>query len=371
MAPRPRVTGDNGFVWSRRAVMAGAASALAAPSFADAENLRNLGARCGVLTGTAAGSYQLQHSDFAAALAREAAILVPEYELKRLITEPEPGRFDFSGADQLYTFAAGHDQKMRGHCCVWYAANPPWLDGKILNAPDDEIMTFFIQKMMGRYRGRTHSWDVVNEAIWPADGRSDGLRQCAWLKRFGPSYIDIAYHAAKAADPAALLVYNDWGCEGGAAWNDGFRSATLKFLEGVRARGVPVEALGLQGHLNGFGEPVDQKKLAHFLDEVRAMGLKILVTEMDVDDSKAPLEIAARDRAVGDATARFLDVVLDNPAAVAVLTWGLSDRYLKKPEGWNALLNSYLPRKLPLDSALRQKPMYAAMARALAGARRR
>lgn len=351
---------------TRRGILAGAAASLLAVKAPAAPNaLRAMAAAHSKLFGCAAGSYQLQDADFAAVLARETNILVPEYELKRLLVEPQPGKFDFSGADMLVRFAAAHGIKMRGHTCVWYAANPPWLDDKVANAPDDEIMTFFITKMMARYKGRFHSWDVVNEAIWPADGRSDGLRNSIWLKRFGPSYIDLAYHTAKAADPEALLVYNDWGCEGGEAWNDIFRAATLKFLEGAKARGVPIEALGLQGHLNAFGTPVDQKKLRGFLDTVKAMGLKILVTELDVDDSKAPLDFAARDTAVADATARFLDVVLDNSACEAVLSWGLTDRYLPKPEGLKAALTGYSPRKLPLDSTLRAKPMYGTIARAL------
>ena len=351
---------------NRRTMLGAAAAGFLTAAARGAEpGLRGISSASGRLYGTAAGSYQLKDADFAAVLARDASILVPEYELKRLIAEPQPGQFDFSGADMLVNFAAAHGIKMRGHTCVWYAANPPWLDDKVLSAPDDEVMTFFITKMMARYKGRFHSWDVVNEAIFPADGRPDGLRNSIWLKRFGHAYIDIAYHTAKAADPEALLVYNDWGCEGGEAWNDRFRTVTLKFLEGAKARGVPIEALGLQGHLNAFGPPVDQKKLRVFLDEVKALGLKILVTELDVDDSKAPLDVRTRDVAVGDATARFLDVMLDNSACEAVLSWGLTDRYLHKPEGLTAALTGYLPRKLPLDSELKRKPMYGAIAHAL------
>ncbi len=351
---------------NRRTVLGAAAAGMLTASARGAEpGLRGIASTHGRFYGTAAGSYQLNDAGFAATLAREVNILVPEYELKRLIVEPKPGQFDFSGADMLANFAAAHGIKMRGHTCVWYAANPPWLDEKVFSAPDDEIMTFFITKMMARYKGRFHSWDVVNEALWPPDGRPDGLRNSIWLKRFGPSYIDLAYHTAKAADPGALLVYNDWGCEGGEAWNDRFRAVTLKFLEDARARGVPIEALGLQGHLNAFGPPVDQKKLRLFLDEVKAMGLKILITELDVDDSKAPLDVRVRDAAVGDATARFLDVVLDNSACEAVLSWGLTDRYLHKPEGLTAALTGYSPRKLPLNSDLERKPMYGAIARAL------
>jgi len=325
--------------------------------------MRSLSEKRRVLFGCAAGSYQLLDADFAAVLVRETNILVPEYELKRLIVEPQPGWFDFSGADRLVQFATQHGMKMRGHTCVWYAANPPWLEEKILSAPDDEVMTFFITTMMMRYRGRFHSWDVVNEAIWPQDGRADGLRNCAWLKRFGPEYIDLAYHTAKQADPETLLVYNDWGCEGVKDWSGAFRTATLKFLERALARKVPIEALGLQGHLNAFGPVLEQRGLRQFLDEVQAMGLKILVTELDVDDSGGLSGVVSRDRAVADATARFLDVVLDNSATIAVLSWGLSDRYLHQPDDAPA---GYKPRKLPLDANLKPKPMYDALTRVFA-----
>jgi endo-1,4-beta-xylanase len=94
------------------------------------------------------------------------------------------------------------------------------------------------------------------------------------------------------------------------------------------------------------------------------MGLSILVTEHDVDDSGGPTDIAVRDRAVADASARFLDVVLDNEATLAVLTWGLTDRYLKTDNGLRATLSGYSPRKLPLDINLKRKPMWSAMAKA-------
>jgi endo-1,4-beta-xylanase len=326
--------------------------------------LRNRAAARGLFYGCAAGSYQLNDGDFRQALAREANMLVPEYELKREIVEPRPGQFDYSGADALATFAGAHGMKMRGHTLVWYAANPPWLEAKVLAAPDDEILTDYVGRLVGRFRGRIHSWDVVNEALAPDGGRPDGLRDCLWPKRFGPAYIDLAYRTAKQADPEALLVYNDWGCEGGEPWNDRFRAATLKFLAGALARKVPVEALGLQGHLNAFGPGVDQKKLRAFLDDVRGMGLSILVTEHDVDDSGGPSDVAARDRAVADASRRFLDVVLDNEATLAVLTWGLTDRYLKADNGLRATLSGYSPRKLPLDINLKRKPMWGAIARA-------
>jgi endo-1,4-beta-xylanase len=105
-------------------------------------------------------------------------------------------------------------------------------------------------------------------------------------------------------------------------------------------------------------------KLQTFLSDVEAMGLKIIVTEHDVDDSHGPDDLGVRDAQVGDASRRFLEIVLDNKAVVGVLTWGLSDRYLKQP-GMSAMLFSKGLRRLPLDPVLERTPMWHAMAKVL------
>ena len=347
---------------ARAALTQNLRSSIAEP---DSPGLAARAARRGMLYGAATANYELALADFAAAFAREANILVAEYEMKRDAMEPLRGRYDFSASDKLADFAARHQMKMRGHTLCWYTANPPWL-AAALAARDETLLTGYIASVAGRYKGRIHSWDVVNEALWPADGRADGLRNSPWLTAFGPGYIDIAYHAARAADPDAMLVYNDWGFEAGGADNDRFRHVTLDFLEAALKRGVPIDALGMQGHLGAFGTGVDQKKLRDFLDRVKAMGLRILVTEHDVDDSGGPSDIATRDRAVADASRRFLDVVLANEAVDAVLTWGLSDRFLKS-DGLRAEITGRRPRMLPLDDDLERTPMWGAMAGAFGG----
>jgi endo-1,4-beta-xylanase len=341
------------------------AAATLRPSFAAApdDGLHTIAARRGVFYGCAAATYELKDSDFVAALTREAGILSAEYEMKRAALEPARDNYDFSGGDGLLAFARAQGMSFRGHTLVWHHSNPPWLEDALQSADAEALLTNYIAAVAGHYKDRVTSWDVVNEVLRPQDGRADGLRNTFWLKRFGPSYIDLAFHAARAADPHAMLVYNDWGCELGAPDNDRFRAATLKFLDGALARGVPIQALGMQGHLSAFGTQADQKKLSAFLEAVRQMGLKILVTEHDVDDSGGPSDIAVRDRAVADASRRFLDVMLDNPATVAVLTWGLSDRFLDPP-GWRDQLAGNYPRMLPLDRDYKRKPMWEAMAKA-------
>lgn len=327
--------------------------------------LRDKAARRGILYGSAVSTPEMRDQDFDSVLIREAAILVPEYEMKRAIAEPVRGQIDLSACDRILQFAQKHAMRFRGHPLVWHKRNPDWLEEAVRSSHDERLITDYIHAIATHFRGCVHSWDVVNEAIAPPDGRPDGLRRSFWLETFGPNYIDLSYQAARSADPKAILVYNDWGCELGAPANDRFRAATLDFLEQALARAVPIDALGLQGHLRAFGTPVDQKKLRGFLREVKAMGLRILVTEHDVDDSGGPSDMVLRDRAVADASRRFLDVVVD-AGAIAVLTWGLTDRFLA-PGGWRERLAGTAPRMLPFDTDLARTPMWSAIAEVFAG----
>ena len=364
---------------SRRSVLGGLAAAACASAAeadfspvheTDGPSLRRLASARGVIFGCAAGNFEFRDPDFEIAFLRDCAIMVPEYELKRDLIEPSEGHFDFSAPDALLEFSREHRILFRGHPLVWYASNPPWLEQAVAQAPDESILTDYVARTASHFRGRMHSWDVVNEAIEPKDGRADGLRDSFWLKKYGPGYIDLAFHAAHAADPSALLVYNEYGIEEDGPARDERRRQTLNLLEGRVARGVPVGAFGVQAHLQAFGNPIDQRKLETFLAAVRDMGLRILVTEHDVDDSGGPIDFATRDRAVADTSRRFLDVALDNQATLAVLTWGLSDRYLRAAGMRDTVLRG-TPRKLPLDSDMRPTPMRAALARAFAGARTR
>lgn len=352
--------------------LAAGASALAFPGAAQpASSLKTIAQAKDFIFGTATATYELKDKDFVPLLVSQAMQLVPEYEMKRDVLEPAPGHYDFAALDSLFAFAARNRLSMRGHTLVWYYANPPWLAPALQAKRDERLLTDHVQTIMRRYK--MDSVDVVNEAlVMPGEtGRADGLRNSLWLDAFGPGYVDLAFHAARATDPRTTLVYNEWGFEQGAAQNDRFRSLTLKFLDGLLKRGVPLDALGMQGHLSAFGNRVDQKKLAAFLTEIRARGLSLLVTELDVDDTGGPSDIALRDRAVADEARRFLDVVMDCPATKAVLTWSLSDRYVDPPDDWKLKLMNWRMRKTPYDAEMRKKPLWDAMVRAFAGRRAR
>jgi endo-1,4-beta-xylanase len=354
----------------RREFLAAGASAIAFPAPAqDLRTLKAIAASKDFVFGSAAASYELKDADFTPRLVSDAAQLVPEYEMKRRALETAPGVYDFAALDSLFAFAARNNMSMRGHTLVWYYANPAWLAPMLAAKRDEKLLTGHIETVLRRYK--MASVDVVNEALQPPgrEQQPGGLRPSLWLDAFGPGYIDLAFHAARAADPLVKLVYNEWGFEQGAAENDRFRATTLKFLDGLLKRGVPLDALGMQGHLAAFGNRVDQRKLRDFLEEIRARGLAVLITELDVEDTGGPYDIAARDRAVADEARRFLDVALDCRATRAVLTWNLSDRYVDPPDEWKLKLLGWRFRKTPYDAQMRKKPLWDAMAQSFAGRR--
>ncbi|MBW4626548.1 MAG: endo-1,4-beta-xylanase [Brasilonema octagenarum HA4186-MV1] len=299
----------------------------------------------------------------ATSFAQQCGILVPEWELKWNILRPAPDKFDFSKADWLAKFARTHGMLFRGHTLVWDQALPGWFKETVNRQNAEKFFVEHVETVTKHYAGQMHSWDVVNEAIGIEDGRADGLKNKPWLELLGSDYIELAFRVAAQADPKALLVYNDYGLEYDTPAHEARRTAVLKLLERLKSRGTPLHALGIQSHLIGHETRFNPKKLRNFLANVASLGLKILITELDVVDQKLPLDLAVRDRIVASFFEDYLSVVLDEKAVIAILTWGLSDRYT-----W---LATYEPRSdglpvrtLPLDSNFKPKLAWNAMARA-------
>jgi endo-1,4-beta-xylanase len=301
----------------------------------------------------------------AASVAYECAMIVPEWELKWNFLRPTPDTFDFAPADWLFNFAKTHQLLFRGHTLVWHepAALPKWFNTFINSQNAQQILLEHITTVVTHYQRKIHSWDVVNEAINIADGRSDGLRKTPWLKWLGTDYIDLAFRAAAKADPQALLAYNDYGLDYDTDKSEAKRNAVLTLLKGLKDRGTPIHILGIQAHLSSNETRLNPQKLQNFLIQVANLGLKIMITEMDVTDNKLPLDIKFRDRIVAGVYEDYLATVLDEKAVIAVITWGLSDRY-----SW---LSEFEPRDdgapvrtLPLDAQMRHKLAWNAIARA-------
>lgn len=282
-----------------------------------------------------------------------------------------PDREEIIREDPNVSFAIKNGLKLTGSHFLWYQSLPPWFLAIKDRREAREAALTHIRTMGARYAGQVFSWNVVNEALNPLDGRPDGLRVGPFLEHLGPGIFDAAFRAARAADPHALLAYNDYNMEMDRADHDARRRALLRLLERLRRNGTPIDAVGLQSHLKLDGSRFDANVYRAFLKDIASMGYKILITELDVLDTNAPSAIGPRDEAVGDMYSRFLNVALDEPAVRAVVTWGLCDRYTwltPASEPSFARADGLPTRPLPFDDALQPKPAFHALVNAFKSA---
>lgn len=338
-------------------------------------SLHERAARKGLIYGAATRTELLQSDvKYAAAVVENCSMLVPEWELKwsagNVTLRPGVDSFDFSAADWMADFATSHNLLLRGHTLVWHKSLPSWFKEKANNKNAIQLLKNHINTVVKRYAGKIHSWDVINEVILPKDGRSDGLRISPWLELLGQNYIELAFRLTSAVDPNALLVYNEYDLDYDNRQQETKRKAVLKLLERLRAKDTPIHALGIQAHLSPGDNNFNPKKLRQFLQDVADLGLKIMITELDVVDKRLPFDIKTRDRIIAGVYEDYLSTVLDEQAVIAVLTWGLSDRY-----SW---LSQFEPRPdkaavrpLPLDDQMQRKLAWNAIARAFDNAPQR
>ena len=322
---------------------------------------------------------------YAQTIIDQCNLVVAENAMKWAALRPAPDSFDFTAADRLMAFAAANAMQVRGHNLCWHEALPPWFARTVTKANAEQVLTRHIATVAGRYKGKIRAWDVVNEAVDPRDGLPGGLRNSPWYKLLGPGYLDIAFRAARAADPGALLTYNDYGIETDGAADTAKRAAVLGLLQRMKRDSVPIDAVGIQSHLSADSAGNIGAGLASFVQQCAAMGLQVFITELDVnDDGLSAEDPAERARQVGTIYTNYLTLLLKNPAVTDVLTWGVADRYswlnagVDAPQGANAATPKFRPRHpkraeqcLPFNDAYQPNPAFYAERAALDTARRR
>jgi endo-1,4-beta-xylanase len=222
-----------------------------------------------VLAGNDATSEALARFHFNAFTAENA--------MKPASIQPEEGRFNFKEADRFVEIARQCEAMVVGHTLVWNQQTPPWFFEASGGQPASrelvlDRMRTHIAAVVGRYRGRIKQWDVVNEAL---SDEEVFLRESPWLKAIGQDYIAEAFRAAHAADPNAILTYNDYDIEAGAK-----HEKAMRLLKSLLAQEVPIQAVGIQGHWH-----IDSPDLANVergIEDFASLGLKVMITELDV-----------------------------------------------------------------------------------------
>ena len=356
---------------TRRAALTGAAGALiaAAPTPWEPEPGLNERAMAGNRFFGTAVNDQLLADDraYMKRVRADCGMVTGETAFKWGQLRPKPDVWDWKPADALMGFAARRGIQVRGHTMLWHEHNPAWLVQEITPRNAEHLLTTHIHAVAGHCRDKVVQWDVANEVLDPMVDRQSGLRDTIWLQAMGPGYLDVAFHACAAADPLPLRCINEFGMDYTWPEHERKRADMLSLLQAMKARGVPVQALGLQAHLEAGVAELDQARLAKFCNDVASLGLKIVITELDVRDNRLEGDIARRDAAIASHARAYLDAVLSCPATMGVLTWGLSDR-----RSW---LNDVMPRTdkmaqrpLPLDVDLKRKPLWTTIADAFAAA---
>jgi endo-1,4-beta-xylanase len=214
-----------------------------------------------------------------ALLLAQFGIVTPENCMKPAAVQAAEGQWNFTQPDAFVAFANKSGLKVVGHNLVWAKDDrtPPWFfkDGEKVASREVLLarMRQHIDTMVKRYRGRIAVWDVVNEAL---DDGKEFLRPSGWSKACGEEFIAKAFEYAHAADPDAVLIYNDYNNE-----MPGKREKQIRLLRSLREKEVPVHAVGLQGHYEIDRVPF--KDIEDTLVAMRQLGVKVVVSELDID----------------------------------------------------------------------------------------
>lgn len=210
--------------------------------------------------------------------------ITSENDMKWDATEPQEGTFSFANADAQVAFAQANNIRVRGHNLVWSSQIPSWVflesDGitpmQAGNAADKQLLTQrmqnHIQNVVTHFGSAVYAWDVVNEPIDPS--QPDCLQHNQWYNIIGPDYIDTAFQFAHQANPNAELFVNDYNS------TTSKRACLYQVVQGLLARGVPINAVGHEMHSNLQYPPV--QTLIDTVNQFAALGIDQQVTELDI-----------------------------------------------------------------------------------------
>lgn len=270
---------------------------------------------------------------------------------------PSPTGYNFKQMDKVMAFANKYNMPVQAHHFVWGEEKwlPPWLkEGNYDKQALFKIIEDHIKTVGGRYRGQIREWTVVNEAFSRQQGIY-GLRDWWGDRTGGKEYIDRAFLVARQVDPGAVLILNDFQNEARGSISD----EMYDYIKGAKARGIPIDALGMQMHIDGNNPPTK----AQVIDNMRRfgeLGIKVYVTEFDVNmnDVKA----GSREKNARQAKIYYdmTRACIESRVCPSFALLGITDK-----ETWYNYMGLRDPRPLPFDEWYRPKPAFFSLREAL------
>jgi GH35 family endo-1,4-beta-xylanase len=227
-----------------------------------------------------AGDLPGRYSDVEKDLVKENFnIVTPENCMKPALVHPSEDTWRFERPDALVEWCAENNIAVHGHTLVWHAQTRDWFFRDGDRATVTQRLEDHISTLVGRYKGKIRSWDVVNEAIndrgSAETAQTENLRNSSWLRALGPEFLTLAFKFAHEADPDAKLYYNDYGIEAGPK-----HASSMVLLKRLIKNGAPIHGVGIQGHWSTTGVPY--AALDKAIADYASLGLKVSITELDL-----------------------------------------------------------------------------------------
>jgi GH35 family endo-1,4-beta-xylanase len=322
-----------------------------------------------------AGDLPGRYSDEELELAKKHFNFVtPENCMKPGPIHPSEDTWRFERPDALVAWCVDNNLAIHGHTLVWHAQTNDWFFRGGDKSTVTQRMKDHISTLVGRYKGKIQSWDVVNEAINDRGNaqtaETENLRNSSWLQAMGPEFLTLAFKCAHEADPEAKLYYNDYSIETGPK-----HESSMVLLKRLIKEGAPIHGVGIQGHWSTGRVPYAAVDKA--ISDYASLGLKVSITELDVTIRGAsggqfgpgfggrrfggrrsggtppsPEDLKAQ----ADAYARLFSIFIKHKDVIERVTfWGLSDR-----RTWR-----FGQHPLIFDSSNQRKPAYEAIVNAV------
>lgn len=212
------------------------------------------------------------NAKYSGVVAKEFNSITAENAMKFGGLHPSPTTYFWNDADYLVNFAQTNNKRVHGHTLVWHNSLPSWVTNFVGDsAAWENLLKNHIQTVVGHFKGKVASWDVVNE-----DFEDTGVpRNSIWRKKLGNDYVARCFQYARQADPDVLLFYNDYGHE----YSTAKRTAIINMLTSFKTRGIPVDGIGMQFHITYTQTDAN---IAAAISAAAATGLKVHISELDV-----------------------------------------------------------------------------------------
>ncbi|WP_437750989.1 endo-1,4-beta-xylanase [Sorangium sp. So ce1389] len=342
----------------------GAGGAEARVPAASASTMREAGEKANppILIGAAISGSGLNDNGYKSVAAAEHNYVTAENEMKWNAVEPNPGQFSWGSADNIVNWAVSNRMQVKGHTLVWHNQLPGWANSLSGAAQVEQAMRRHIEGVMGHFKDRVHTWDVVNEAVLTDSDTGVGnprMRPSVFFNALGERFIDLAFEIAREQDPTAKLYYNDYSID---ALNEK-ADFVYEMVKGMVERGVPIDGVGFQMHIGPPNNEAGGADVEANLRRFSELGLEVLISEMDINRCSNQVTAEEQLEYYHDIVAACFQL----PKCVGITFWGINDGRSWLNSWSGALCNGQSSQSLLFNDQYQKKETYNKVMDALLG----